>query len=182
MSADPKDCRDNALLCAERAATAGGSDLKAQLTKMSRGFLRASIELERSMALRAGLRESRGASAVQVLRSRLEAADRQVAECQRLVTGWSELADQEQARGKNVTIARDLLETFQANLRAAIRKKEEAEKALAQRLRALFKGAKGRQPHTDQELHEWLASAEGKVATAFEPTPLRPVAERGRRS
>ena len=47
--------------------------------------------------------------------------------------------------------------------------KEEAEKAHA---RLLFEGVKGRRPETDQELNEWLASPEGKAATAFEPTPL----------
>jgi len=181
MSADPKDCRE-ALQHAERTATTRTPDLKAQLTKMSRGFLRAWIELERRTPLWRSVRELRGVKALQLLRSRLEAADGQVAECQRLVTGWRELADQEHARGKNVTTARDMLETFQANLVVAVRRKEHVEKALAKKLRDMFKGAKGREPQTDRELLEWLASAERKAATAFEPTPLPPAAERGRRS
>ena len=45
-------------------------------------------------------------------------------------------------------------------------------KAEAQRLCDLFEGAKGRRPKTDQELNEWLASPEGKAATAFESTSL----------
>jgi hypothetical protein len=49
--------------------------------------------------------------------------------------------------------------------------KDEAAKARAHLL-ALFEGTKGRQPKTDQELDEWLASPEGKTATMFEPTSL----------
>jgi hypothetical protein len=33
-----------------------------------------------------------------------------------------------------------------------------------------FEGMKGRQPKSDQELNEWLATDEGKQATMFEPT------------
>jgi hypothetical protein len=43
---------------------------------------------------------------------------------------------------------------------------EEQKKAQAQRLLDLFEGAKGRRPETDQELRDWLASPEGKAATA----------------
>jgi hypothetical protein len=53
-------------------------------------------------------------------------------------------------------------------------------KAEAQRLRDLFEGAKGRRPKTDQELNEWLASPEGKAATAFESTSLSRWGESGR--
>jgi hypothetical protein len=49
---------------------------------------------------------------------------------------------------------------------------EEEKKAQTQRLRDLFEGTKGRRPQTDQELEDWLASPEGKAATAFEPTSL----------
>ena len=48
--------------------------------------------------------------------------------------------------------------------------KEEAEKTQAQILRNAFEGLKGRQPRSDQELNEWLASDEGKQATIFEST------------
>jgi hypothetical protein len=58
--------------------------------------------------------------------------------------------------------------------------KEEAEKAVAQRLLNLFEGVRGRLPQNDQELHDWLASPEGKAATAFEPTSLSPWGEIGR--
>ena len=56
--------------------------------------------------------------------------------------------------------------------------KEEREKD--QRLLDLFEGAKGRRPKTDQELDEWLASPEGKAATAFEPTSASRWGETGR--
>jgi hypothetical protein len=57
---------------------------------------------------------------------------------------------------------------------------EEDKKAQVQRLRDLFEGAKGRQPETDQELQDWLASPEGKAATAFEMTSLSRWGETGR--
>jgi hypothetical protein len=58
--------------------------------------------------------------------------------------------------------------------------KEKAEKAEAQMLRNAFEGMKGRQPRSDQELNEWLASPEGKQATMFEPTFLSRWGEIGR--
>ncbi len=58
--------------------------------------------------------------------------------------------------------------------------KEEAEKAQAQTLRDIFEGIKGRPPRTDQELEEWLASAEGKAAAMFELTSASRWGEIGR--
>jgi hypothetical protein len=46
--------------------------------------------------------------------------------------------------------------------------KEKAEKTQAQILRDVFEGMKGRQPRSEQELKEWLATDEGKEATIFE--------------
>ena len=57
---------------------------------------------------------------------------------------------------------------------------EEEKRAQAQRLLELFEGAKGRRPETDQELNDWLASPEGKAATAFEVTSLCRWGETGR--
>ena len=57
---------------------------------------------------------------------------------------------------------------------------EEEEKAQVQRLLDLFERAKGRRPETDQELKDWLASPEGKAATAFEITSLSRWGETGR--
>jgi hypothetical protein len=58
--------------------------------------------------------------------------------------------------------------------------RKDAEKGPLKRLLDLFEGAKGHLPKTDQELHEWLASSEGKAAMAFEPTSLSPSGEIGR--
>ena len=58
--------------------------------------------------------------------------------------------------------------------------KEEAEKAQVSTLRNIFEGIKGRQPRTDRELEEWLASAEGKTAAMFELTPASRWGETGR--
>ena len=57
---------------------------------------------------------------------------------------------------------------------------DEQKRAEAQRLLALFEGAKGRRPETDQELKDWLASPAGKVGTAFEITSLSWWADTGR--
>ena len=46
--------------------------------------------------------------------------------------------------------------------------KEKAAKSEIQILRDAFEGMKGRQPKSDQELKEWLATDEGKGATMFE--------------
>ena len=58
--------------------------------------------------------------------------------------------------------------------------KEKAEKTQVQILRDVFEGMKGRQPRSDQELNDWLASSEGKQATMFEPTSLSRWGETGR--
>jgi hypothetical protein len=48
--------------------------------------------------------------------------------------------------------------------------KEKAAKNEIQILRDAFEGMKGRQPKSEQELKEWLATDEGKSATMFEAT------------
>jgi hypothetical protein len=45
-------------------------------------------------------------------------ANRQVAESERIVAEWSELIGRMQAEGRDVTVARDLLETLRGNLEA----------------------------------------------------------------
>jgi hypothetical protein len=57
---------------------------------------------------------------------------------------------------------------------------EKVEKSAAQVLRDVFEGLKGRQPQSDQELQEWLASDEGKEATVFESTAASRWGEVGR--
>ena len=47
---------------------------------------------------------------------------------------------------------------------------KEKVKSEIQILRDTFEGMKGRQPKSDQELKEWLATDEGKEATMFEST------------
>ncbi len=48
--------------------------------------------------------------------------------------------------------------------------KEKSAKSEIQILRDAFEGMKGRQPKSDQELKEWLATDEGKQATMFKST------------
>ena len=47
---------------------------------------------------------------------------------------------------------------------------KKSEKTQVQILSDAFEGMKGRQPKSDQELTEWLATDEGKGATMFEST------------
>ncbi|MGB8638397.1 MAG: hypothetical protein WCD30_09690 [Pseudolabrys sp.] len=57
---------------------------------------------------------------------------------------------------------------------------KEKAKSETQILRDAFEGMKGRQPRSDQELKEWLATDEGKEATTFESTSLSRFGEIGR--
>jgi hypothetical protein len=157
------------------------------LIQPSKTYFRRSIALQRKIMSWAAsglrpdrVRAPRGLNGVDALRQRLEAANRRVAERERLVAGWRDIIESERAAGYDVSVARDLLETFQTRLEVAMAEEEQAAKTLAQRLRDLFEGAKGRLPTNDQELQEWLASPEGQAATAFEPTSLSPWGERGR--
>jgi hypothetical protein len=47
---------------------------------------------------------------------------------------------------------------------------KKAKKTQTQILRDAFEGVKGHQPKSDQELKQWLATDEGRLATMFEPT------------
>ena len=58
--------------------------------------------------------------------------------------------------------------------------KEIPAKTRAQFLRDAFEGIKGRQPTSDDELNQWLATDEGKAATMFDDTTLSPWGDRGR--
>jgi len=57
--------------------------------------------------------------------------------------------------------------------------KETPAKSRAQFLRDAFEGMKGRQPISDDELNQWLATDEGKAATIFDDTTLSPWATEG---
>jgi hypothetical protein len=61
----------------------------------------------------------------------------------------------------------------------AMSEKEKATKSEIQILRDTFEGMKGRQPKSDQELKEWLATDEGKEATMFESTSFSRFGETG---
>jgi hypothetical protein len=58
--------------------------------------------------------------------------------------------------------------------------KEKAAKTREQFIRDTFEGMKGRQPTSNDELNQWLATDEGKMATLFDDTTLSPWGERGR--
>lgn len=153
----------------------------------SRKYFARSIAFERKIAfwVASGFRSHRASSPrglddLDALRDRLENAKRRVAESERLVAGWREVTEREQAAGHDVAVARDLLKTLENGLEVAMSDKEEAERALRQRLLDIFEGARGRLPKNDQEVHEWLASPEGKAATAFEPTSASRWGEIGR--
>ena len=57
---------------------------------------------------------------------------------------------------------------------------EKAAKSEIQILRDAFEGMKGRQPKSEQELKEWLATDEGKAATMFESTSFSRFGDTGR--
>jgi len=58
--------------------------------------------------------------------------------------------------------------------------KETAAKSEIQILRDAFEGLKGRQPKSEKELKEWLATDEGKAATMFESTSFSRFGDTGR--
>ena len=60
--------------------------------------------------------------------------------------------------------------------------KEKSEKTQAQILRDAFEGMKGRQPRSEQEVNEWLATDEGKEATILRQPHFRLGATRHGRS
>ena len=57
---------------------------------------------------------------------------------------------------------------------------EQKKRELTAAPRLAFEGIKGRQPKTDQELRDWLASDEGQAAMAFEPASASRWGEVGR--
>jgi CRP/FNR family transcriptional regulator, nitrogen fixation regulation protein len=56
--------------------------------------------------------------------------------------------------------------------RRAVVIRNQAAKLGAERVLSIFDAVKGRQPKTERELEEWLASAEGKAATLFNLTTI----------
>jgi hypothetical protein len=66
------------------------------------------------------------------------------------------------------------------DLRLVAKRNEAAEIPRALTPHDIFEGIKGRRPNSDEELNEWLASPEGKVAMTFEQTDLNRWGETGR--
>jgi len=182
VSVDPQGSYESARRCAERATRTRSPELRASLIDLSRTYLARALELERSLALWAGILRVHESTpswpSIGNLRIRLEQANRRVAECELLVVGWREVIEAQQRDGRD--LGRDLLKTFESGLEVAMTSKEAAERALDQRLLDIFKGLMGRPPQNDRELHDWLASPAGKAATAFEPAPASRWGEVGR--
>jgi hypothetical protein len=186
LAGDPKRRREKALRSAEQANATPSPQLKTQLLQLSKAFLHLSLELERNLAIRTfqphDVDTTRDLQRLGELRDRLEKADERVAQSKWLIDGWHDLTQRLEAAGRDVSVSREMLNDFHKDLEAAVRAKENAEKALERKLRGIFVGVNRRPPETDAELKEWLASPEGKAATAFEATPLPPPAERRGRS
>jgi hypothetical protein len=140
----------------------------------SRRFFRRSIHVERKIAswVRSGFRSDRitaprETNDLDALRARLEQANRRVTESERLVGGWRDVTESEQSAGRDVSVARDLLKTFQTGLEAALNDKEEAEKALAPRLLDLFEGVRGRLPAASISAHRRLLIHAGGCTLSY---------------
>jgi hypothetical protein len=85
--------------------------------------------------------------------------------------------------GSNLIKVKVLLARVRLRVDRARRSGHEQQRGRREKSRCLidlFEGAKGRRPKTDRELEEWLTSAEGKAATAFESTSISRWGETGR--
>src|SRR5262245_44413252 len=93
---------------------------------LSKGLVRRAIELGCKMPPWTGSFQARRASSSparhdtghDMSQAHLEQANRQVAQSEQIVAGWRELITRMQADGRDVTVARDLLDTFQHDLEA----------------------------------------------------------------
>jgi hypothetical protein len=81
--------------------------------------------------------------------------------------------DLDQSNHIAISIAYKRNKAYSQKMRSVVVSEEKkAEKTQAQILSDVFEGMKGRQPKSDQELNEWLATDEGKQATMFETTSI----------
>jgi hypothetical protein len=145
-----------------------------------------SIEIKEEIAARLksrlrphGVGAGRGPT-LDMLHGRLDETERRVREKERLVEGWREIIESEENGGPDASAARYLLRQFEMGLEVALSDREAAENALKKRLLDLFQGVRSHLPQNDEELHAWLASAEGKAATGFELTSLSVGGDRAR--
>jgi hypothetical protein len=84
----------------------------------------------------------------------------------------------------NATGSRSALPTKREDIlvkteEVVVSEETKAEKTRVEILRDAFEGMQGRQPKSDRELNEWLATDEGKLATMFEPTLMSRWGETG---
>src|SRR4051812_30946820 len=116
------------------------------LVQRYREFFARSIRLDRQLAswvasaFRSRHASSRQFNDLDALHVRLGDANRRVVESEQLVAGWRDVIAAQQADGGDAAAARDLLQTFQRGLEAAMSDKDEAERALKQRLLDIFQG------------------------------------------
>jgi hypothetical protein len=122
MAVDPNRWQENALHRARRPTAVRTPERKMQLIQLVKRLIRRSTAPKRNMAWWTWtnrLRSRRVASphtSDQTRLERLEEANRQVAQSERLVAGWGDVIDRMQAEDRDVTVARDLLETFRGDL------------------------------------------------------------------
>jgi len=114
-------------------------EFKMQFVRWAKDFLRRSFEGQRNMApwtwmgrLQSRRVTSRRGSDPARL-EHLEEANRQVVQNEHLVAGWRDVVDRMQAEGRDVTVARDLLETFEGNLEVHRRNRDRIEQMIAER-------------------------------------------------
>jgi CRP/FNR family transcriptional regulator, nitrogen fixation regulation protein len=62
--------------------------------------------------------------------------------------------------------------TIEISGRSSVTLRNQFANGRGERLPELFEGVKGRRPKTEEELHEWIATPEGKAATLFNLTSL----------
>ena len=139
MSGDPRRSRENALHCAKRATTTRTPEVKMSLVQWAKGFLRRWIERQRHRALGTWMDRLGSRRVTSPHRSdpagpeHLEEANRHVAQSEQLVADWRDVVDRMQAVGRDVTVARDLLETFEGNLEVHRRNRDRIEQTIAER-------------------------------------------------
>jgi hypothetical protein len=113
-------------------------EFKMQFVQWAKDFLRRSFEGQRNMAPWTWMsrRQSRRVTSRRgsdpARREHLEVANRHVTQGEQLVAGWRDVVDRMHAEGGDVTVARDLLETFQGNLEVHRRNRDVIEQMISE--------------------------------------------------